>query len=111
MGSILAISIVVVDAIQIVAALFFFAIPFEQSRRRADWARGVFVLTALLVLLTGIIDFLRHRAFWMPSLGVQQFFLAIVPTLRGVAFGLILSLIFSGELLGQRTQGGGTPTI
>jgi hypothetical protein len=97
-------SILVVDVLEFAGGVYFFFMPFEQHRTRATWARALCFIVAALLVFVGAADFLRHRALWMPSLKVQHAMLEIIPSVRGVALGLLLALLFSGQIRGQRRE-------
>lgn len=97
-------SILVVDVVEFAAGVFYFFMSFEQSRARAVWARALCIVVAALLVFVGAADFLRHRALWMPSLTVQHVMVGVIPTVRGVALGLLLALLFSGQVRRQRRE-------
>jgi hypothetical protein len=97
-------SILLVDVIEFAGGVFYFFMAFGQSRKRVIWARALCIVVAVLLMFVGAADFLRHRALWMPSITVQHFMLGVIPTVRGMALGLLLSLLFSGQIRGQRRE-------
>ena len=97
-------SIFVADVLEFAGGIYFFLMPFDQRRTRAAWARGLCFVVAALLVLVGAADFVRHRALWIPSLTAQHVVLGVTPAVRGVAIGLLLALLFSGQLRGQRRE-------
>ena len=98
----------VVDAIifsaYIVGGVVLAFAPFDRKRRRSRWARGLFALSALLLIFVGVAELLRHYSIWVLSPVHEHGLSSTLDALRGIVMGLFLALIFSGELAGERVS-------
>lgn len=75
--------------------------PFDRKHQRSRWAKGLFVLSAALLMFVGIAELLRHYSVWVLSPTHEHSFSGTLDELRGIVLGLFLSLFFSGELAGR----------
>ena len=80
------------------------AVPFDRDYERSRWARGLFALTAVLLLFISVSELLRHYRFWVLSSHLERGFAYTLAVLRGVVLGFLLSLMFSGQLIGRKVQ-------
>ena len=97
-------SLVPVYALYILGGAFFISLPFDRKRLRRRWARGLFVVSGLLLLVMGAVGIMRLYAIWLPPLAVQHAFLNLEQDVRGVVLGFLLALVVSGELIGRKVS-------
>jgi hypothetical protein len=76
--------------------------PFDRKHTRSRWAQVTFLITALVLLLVGTSELLRHYRVWILSPQMEHGFSHTLAVLRGVVLGFLLALAFSGELGGRK---------
>ena len=82
----------------------FALIPLDRKRIRARWAKFVLVLIGVLGVSKGMGHLTLHKG-WLhlSSQGVHMV-TTVLTHLGGLSLGFILSLIFSGQLLGTKAS-------
>jgi hypothetical protein len=88
----------VAPILALVASILFGFFPLQRSRVRAPWAKALFPIVGTIgVLVTSARLVVTYSAF-VPSASMQR----TKTLLCGVAVGLILALILSGQLMGRK---------
>src|SRR5205814_1973627 len=75
-------SLVPVYVLYIFGGAFFVSLPFDRKRIRRRWARGLFVVSGLLLLLIGAVGIVRLYALWLPPLAIQHAVLNLEKDIR-----------------------------
>jgi hypothetical protein len=83
-------------ALALLASVVFALIPLQRARVRAAWAKAIFPMVAIVGVALSSVRLVNLR----PPAGFQQ----VRPLLCGFALGLIVALILSRQLLGQKRQ-------
>jgi len=94
--------IVVVHLILLFGAIVFVAAPLRQSRRRAVWARRTFFAIGVLLATLAIVGFGSDTGVLPPTPDFPPILRAVLSLSRGAVIGLLVALIISGQLSGQR---------
>ena len=86
----------------VVGGLALLFAPFERTRHRSRWARGLLVTAAGLLIAKGAVELLLHYSVWTPSAALQRTLPHNLDFIAGVVLGILLALGFSGELVGRK---------
>jgi len=78
------------------------AVPFDRKKTRTAWARVVFALSAIILVFIGASEVPRHYRVCVLSSVAEYGFSHTLSLLRGVILGFLLTLVFSGELVGRK---------
>lgn len=88
--------------IAIAASILFALIPFDRSRIRAAWAKGLFVAVGIVGVFVSVTQSVVYDHWVARTEGIAR----IIPLLRegliGFALGLITALILSDQLRGSK---------
>lgn len=97
----------IVHCIEIFGSAYLGFLPFSKKRIRAGWSKSAFCSCAFLGICAGSLR-LAEDVNWMKLTGdAAQLFHAYAYMAEGVILGLLLALIFSGQLKG--TKAGAEP--
>src|SRR5947208_2880341 len=86
------------------ACVIFALVPLERARIRATWAKAIFPVVGVIGALSSV-RLLENAGRLVPSPRFQQ----MRGLLCGFALGLIVALILSRQLLGQKRQNNANP--
>jgi hypothetical protein len=84
----------------LLASVVFALVPLHRARVRAAWAKALFPLVGIIGVVLSSARMLANGGTLVPSARFQQ----VSVLLCGFALGLIVALILSRQLLGQKRQ-------
>jgi hypothetical protein len=88
-----------------VACVFCIFVPLSRKRQRARWAKLLFVAVGVLGLGYIAASVGSERGWFVLTHSAVEPFLRLLQFTRGLLIGLLLALLFSGEVLGKKVHG------
>jgi len=93
---------IIFDLVFIIGFAYFVFVPFGAKRLRAPWAKVVFIVCGLVGTIKGPVGLGLDMNWLVVSNSAGSVLDKALTQIGGLLLGFMLSLIFSGQLLGTK---------
>ena len=94
----------VMPSVVIAGSVIFAFVPFDRERIRERWAKWVFAAGATIGIVDGATELAWNLAWFELNSEASSQLGGLLSFGRGMFLGLILSLVFSGQLTGKKIE-------